>query len=372
MRLPSGPDGRPLRDESVQLLRQAFEWGVTYFDTAVGYCAGQSQPILGEAVAPFRDRVVLSTKNPFHDAPYDRWRRALEDSLRLLRTDHIDLYHLHSLNWDAFERHVAPSGGKLDGMRKARDEGLIRHICCSVHDSAEALRRIAATGAFDVITLQYNLLNRDYEEVMHEMAARGIGIVVMGPIGGGRLGVNSDRIAALTGGAVQSTPEAALRFVLGHPAVSLALSGMSSMDQLAENVRIVSEKPPFTPEQVAAMDAELRDARARIGVNCPGCGYCMPCPRGVAIPDIFRRYNELRAMGLTAAARRGYAGLAAIAGADRCTQCGACLPKCPQRIEIPQMLQRSLAELDPACAGVTATLAPVGVTGPEFLIHLAC
>ncbi len=341
MRLPMNADNKVDRELAIPMLRRAFDLGVTYFDTAVGYCNEDSQPTLGEAIEPFRERVVLSTKNPMHKETQAVWWTNLENSLRRLRTDYLDCYHFHGMRWKTFTEHIDVPGGKLELMQRARDEGLVRHICCSFHDEPDALIRLMETGLFDVITLQYNLLNRQLEEAMHRSRELGVGIVVMGPVGGGRLGVDSERVRAMTGGAAASTVEAALRFVMAHSAADVLLSGMSTMEQLEQNVAIVAGASPFTQAEIAHMEEDLRQVKEKLGVPCPACGYCMPCPQGVNIPEIFRIYNELLLYGLLPAAQRQYAKVEQ--DASRCTNCGVCREKCPQQIDIPAMLEKAHA-----------------------------
>ncbi|OGV86415.1 MAG: hypothetical protein A2340_02790 [Lentisphaerae bacterium RIFOXYB12_FULL_60_10] len=345
MRLPMTDNGTVNRDLAIPLLRHAVERGINYFDTAIFYCHGDSQRVVGEALEGMRDRVVLSTKNHLHEAEPAAWWERLEESLRFLRTTWIDVYNLHGMTWDTWTRRVEPAGGKLELLLKAKEQGLIRHICCSFHDSPDALVKLADTGVFEAVTVQYNLLDRSLEDAIRHCRERGIGVVVMGPVGGGRLGIESQRIRELTATDVESTPEAALRFVLAHPGVTVALSGMSDLAMLEQNVHIVSTRPPFTRDQIQRIDAEIQRIRDQTGVRCPACGYCQPCPAGVDIPGNFAVYNEYRLYGLEAHSRRAYAGLAGRAAL--CTECGTCLAKCPQKIPIPTTLRDVMRELDP-------------------------
>lgn len=356
MRLPMTAEGKVDRDLAIPLLQAAVDRGVNYFDTAIFYCHGDSQRVLGEAMERCRGRVVLSTKNHMHESPADTWWARLEESLRFLRTDYIDLYNLHGMTWATWIKHIDGPGGKLKLLEKARDQGMIRHICCSFHDSAGALVKLAETGIIESITFQYNLLDRSLHDAMFRLKELQVGGVVMGPVGGGRLGVDSRQICAMAGEDVESTPEAALRFVLAHPGVHVALSGMSTLAMLQENVRVVSDKAPFTAAQIRRLDAEVKRVRAKMGVTCPGCGYCQPCPFGVEIPANFAVYNDGKIYGLTEHSRRAYAGLGG--KAVRCVECGACLPKCPQKIDIPTVLRKVTAELDTQFQGFGVILAP--------------
>lgn len=357
MRLPMTAEAKVDRDKSTALLHRAIELGVNYFDTAIFYCAGDSQRALGEAMEGRRDKVLLSTKNHMHESPADTWWARLEESLRLLRTDYIDIYNLHGMTWDIWCRHIDGPHGKLKLLQKALDQGMIRHIGCSFHDSAEALVKLGQTGAFESMTVQYNMLDRSLQDAIHQLRELNVAVVVMGPVGGGRLGLDNRRMSDLTKQAVQSAPEAALRFVLAHPGVCVALSGMSTMEMLEQNVRTVSEKEPFTPELIAQIDAEVQRVRRTLGVPCTACGYCLPCPFGVQIPDNFDLYNQHKAYGLQANldAYQGLTGKAV-----NCVECGACVSKCPQKIEIPVILRKVTAELDRQFNGFGARLSVLG------------
>lgn len=342
MRLPMQGEGASLRvdrDRAFPLLERALEAGVNYFDTAVNYCAGDSQRVLGEFFEGRRERVILSTKNPCFSEDADEWRRHLERSLELLRTDHLDLYNHHGINWEQYRTVVEPK--LAHAMRRARDEGLVRHIACSFHDDNEALVRLADTGYPEVLTVQYNLLDQSLAEGIAHAHARGIGIVVMGPVGGGRLGVDSEVLARLLP-EVGTVPELALRFVLSNPAVDLALSGMNAPDQVDGNVRVASDARSLDAGERRALEAHLERLRAMADLYCSGCGYCTPCARGVDIPGVFRLFNQGRVYGLWAHSRSRYQRLAEGGhSAAACVRCGACEPKCPQRIRIVEELERA-------------------------------
>jgi predicted aldo/keto reductase-like oxidoreductase len=344
MRLPMTPAGKVYREKAIPLLQHGVELGVNYFDTAIFYCHGDSQRVLGEAFEKMRKRVILSTKNHMHESPADTWWARLEESLKFLRTDYIDVYNMHGMTWTTWTKHIDVPNGKLRLLEKARDQGLIRHIACSFHDSAKSLVKLAETGAIASITFQYNLLDRSLHDAIFRLKELGVGAVAMGPVGGGRLGMDSQQIRALTGDDVQTTAEAALRFVLAHPGVSVALSGMGTMEMLAENVRTVSDKEPFTPKQISRFNAEIKRIRKKMGVLCPACEYCQPCPFGVQISSNFAIFNDYRIYGLTDHYRQKYQSLTG--KAVRCLECGKCISRCPQKINIPTILRQVTAELD--------------------------
>lgn len=344
MRLPMRSPTEVDRDKAIPLLHRAVELGVTYFDTAVMYCAHDSQRALGEAFEGMRDKVVISTKNHHYDKRDIRgWWKNLEDSLAFLRTGSIDVYNFHGLNHEEFLRSLDGEDGLYRQVLKAKEQGLVRHIAHSFHGSAESLRKLVDTGLFESVTLQYNLLDRSLEEAIAYAGEHGEGVVVMGPVGGGRLGLPSEEALKLVGG-VTSTPELALRFVLAHPHVTVALSGMSTLQQLEENAATASRAGALTREDHARITAAVEERTRLAGLYCTGCNYCMPCPEGVDIPANFEILNLERVFGLRDHARSRYADLDR--GAAWCRRCGKCVPLCPQKLAIPDRLSEAVTTLD--------------------------
>lgn len=341
MRLPM--DGDKVDDsKAIPMLRKAVEMGVTYFDSAVGYCSRDSQRAVGDALHDLRDKVVLSTKNPvkkMEDA--DEWWGNLEESLTKLRTDYIDIYNVHGLSWAAFESGFAPKGGLLECLLKAREQGMIRHLCFSTHDAPEGIIKLADLDIFESVTLQYNLLNRVNEPAIRHLKKKGIGVVVMGPVGGGRLGYQT--VEGEAGGATSA--QLAFKFVLSDPDVDIALSGMSDMSMLEENVPVASQDLTLSSDESAEVERATEAQAALLDYYCTACGYCMPCPSGVAIPDNFTLAQVDQAYGLTEVAKKNYAALKG--KARYCLECGACLEECPQNLQISDHMKRVVERLDP-------------------------
>ena len=351
MRLPMHEvDGeqRVNRELSTPMIRKAFESGVNYIDTAVGYCNQDSQRAVGDALKGWRDKIVVSTKNHYHGEEESEWWKNLEDSLERLQVDTIDIYNHHGIQWKTYEEHIEPRVGKW--MQKAKVQGLIRHLCCSFHDKNEALVKVVNTGYPAVITLQYNMLDRSLEEGIALAHEKGIGVVVMGPVAGGRLGATSKVLEELVPG-VKRVPELALRFVLSNPNVTVALSGMSTMEQVEENLETASDPVSLSPEDEVAIKEHLVRLKDMASLYCTGCGYCQPCEAaGVLIPAILNHYNTGRVYGLWDTARNEYAQIGKVgwmkgANADACTECGVCEPECPQNIEIRKELKAAHAAL---------------------------
>jgi len=346
MRLPmvgTGEAARVDRELAIPMIHRAFAGGVNYIDTAVGYCNQDSQRTVGEALVGWRDKIIVSTKNPCYGLDEREWWTNLENSLDRLQVNSIDIYNHHGINWNSYEQHVVPRLSQW--MRKAKDQGLIKHICTSFHDDAAALRRIIETGYVDVITLQFNLLDRKLEAGIDYAHEQGIGIVVMGPVGGGRLGVRNELLEQLTP-AIKRVPELALRFVLSNPHVSVALSGMSTLEQVEENLAITSDPIALTASDEGAIRAHLARLQKMADLYCTGCRYCLPCSHGVEIPGIFEQYNLGRVYGFWEQARRSYRGLMdGKKSADYCAECGECEAQCPQHIPIRDQLKEAHAAL---------------------------
>ncbi len=353
MRLPrltgEGQEGFD-HDAGIVLLRQGIDAGINYIDTAPGYCDQESEIIVGKAMKNgYRDKVYLSTKLPGDDRGYDAARARLEASLKRMDTDHVNFYHLWGISWDRFDTQARPEG-QVDMALKAKEEGLIRHLSFSFHDAPENMIRLIDTGLFSSVLCQYNLLDRSNEEAIAYAHEKGLGVVVMGPIGGGRLGYPSQVVQSLLPGKIQSSPEIALRFVLSNPNVSCALSGMGDERMVTENAHIASTSTTLTPEEQEQVVRSMEENKRRAELYCTGCNYCMPCPAGVNIPLNFEIMNYHRVYGLTGYARDQYAKIGTLPWmqgekASACVGCAACEEKCPQHLKIRDQLAETAETL---------------------------
>jgi len=343
MRLP--PDDA----EAVRIMRRAIDLGVNYLDTAPGYSDGRSERLLGEAIKPYdRTQLTLSTKNPIRDASGEGFRERLEASLREMGVESIDVYHMWGIRWEVYEKFITAPGGPMEEAKKAKEEGLIHHIAFSFHGEPGDLIRIVDTGEYEVCTAQYNALDRSNEAGLAHAHASGLGVVIMGPVGGGRLAEPSPAIQKLIPGGARSSAEVALRFVLSNPNVSCAISGMSAMEQVEENIATAGRGEALSAAERKRVEEMLEENQRLADLYCTGCKYCMPCEHGVDIPENFRLMNYLRIYGLEEYARRQYADLRERGkSADACVQCGECEAKCPQTIAIMEQLEevrRALGE----------------------------
>lgn len=343
MRLPSDDE------EAVACMVRGLELGINYIDTAHGYNDGWSEKMVGRAAKQFgRDRVYLATKNPMHDETKEGWLRRLEESLSRLDTDYVDFYKvIHGLGWDSWLKFSQP-GGQFEALQECMDQKIVRYPVFSCHDSPENLIKLIDLGVFAGFLIQYNLLDRHYEEAIAHAYQCGLGVEVMGPVGGGRLGMASERLTGAIG--ASTTAEVALRFVLANPNVAVAFSGMSDMQQVVENCATASREEPLSAAEIAAIQEMLVENRKLAELYCTGCEYCQPCPNKVGISQAFSAMNMHRVWGLTDHARGMYRHLGpehreGLLAADACVECGECETKCPQKIPIIQQLKETHAAL---------------------------
>ncbi|MEZ0537683.1 aldo/keto reductase [Caldicellulosiruptoraceae bacterium PP1] len=337
-------------EESIRIIHRAFELGVNYIDTAPYYCDGQSEIIVGKALKGYRDKVYLSTKNPIEDDSGEHFLERLERSLKKLDTDYIDFYHMWGINYQTLTNSILKKDGPLDAAIKAKEQGLIKHISFSFHDKPENMIKIIDEAPFETVLCQYNLLDRSNEEAIAYAASKGLGVVIMGPVGGGRLGSPSPVIKSLLPGKVNSNAELALRFVLANPNVSCALSGMSSIKMVEENCAVASNPNPLSQEELERINASMEENKRLAELYCTGCNYCMPCPQGVNIPLNFQLMNYHRVYGLTDYAKGEYAKIGTVQWlsgkkAEECIECGICEEKCPQKIQIRKQLKETAMTL---------------------------
>lgn len=350
MRFPEyEKDGKMVVDieKTDEMIAEAYKLGVNYFDSAPYYCNKNSEAALGHGVKAFRDKILLSTKFPGEGAEQPgMYRRRLDTSLKNLDTDHVDFYHFWGISRKYFDEVMIPCG-LLEEARKAKEEGLIRHISFSFHDDPSAIKHII-DGAeergvpMESMLVQYNLLDRSNEEMLTYAQSKGLGTVAMGPVGGGRLSAPTELYAKLTGGASIPTYELAFKFVLGNPDLNCALSGMQTLDMVKQNAALASKAEGFSKDEWQQLGSAMEDLKKFSELYCTGCKYCQPCPAGIEIPAIFNMYTYHNVYGLTGHAQHMFNEYVKKGGklhAD-CKNCGFCEKKCPQHLQIRELLQK--------------------------------
>ncbi|MCL2078047.1 MAG: aldo/keto reductase [Oscillospiraceae bacterium] len=339
---------------STPLMQKAFEMGVNYVDTAPYYCEKNSEIAVGKALKGWRNKVYLSTKNPVENASGADWRKRLETSLEKLDTDYIDFYHMWGISLEAYRDKIDVKDGPLEAAHKAKAEGLIKHLSFSFHDKAENMRPIIDSGQFESVLLQYNLLDRSNEENIEYANKKGLGVVVMGPVGGGRLGAPSEVIKNLIGRDIKSSAEMAMRFVIANKGIHVALSGMENLKMLEENAKIASIEGSLTEAEIGQINAMMIENKKLSDLYCTACRYCLPCPQGINIPHVFSLMNYHKVYELTDYSKAEYKNLYIPmetrtapweidwgVDASKCIECGACEDKCPQKLKIIEQLKET-------------------------------
>jgi hypothetical protein len=357
MRLPvlDGDMSRIDDGKAMPLLHQAIDAGVNYVDTAYPYHGGQSELFVGRALkGGYREKVQLATKLPVWLVQGEGdWERLLDEQLKKLDTNHIDFYLLHALSasrWETIRRFDG-----LKAMERAKADGRIRHLGFSFHDALSAFTEIVDGYDWEFCQIQHNFLDEGFQAGtagLKYAEARGIGAISMEPLRGGMLAVPQPEPvqAVWSRAAVQRPPAAwALRWVWNHPGIVTALSGMNDPAQLQENLQAAAdaEAGGMTAAELALVADVQAYYAAKIAVPCTTCGYCAPCPSGVAIPEVFSSYNTGSMFGNWKSAAWAYDAFIVKnqRGAENCVECGECEPKCPQAIEIPRRLKEAHAAL---------------------------
>ena len=345
-------------DKTEQEILEAFRAGVNYYDTA--YIYPGSEAALGEILARngIRDQVNIATKLPQYmvksRASLDKF---FDEELSRLRTDRVDYYLMHHLT-DIAQWERLKGVGVLDWIREKKSAGAIRNIGFSYHGNTANFFKILQDYDWDFCQIQYNYLDDTSQagvEGLRAAAARGIPVVIMEPLRGGKLVdllPEEAKKAIARNGRGWTPAQWGLRWLYDQPEVTVVLSGMNSLDMVRENVRTASDAPvgSFTPEDFALIDEVKGLIRAREKVGCTGCGYCMPCPKGVDIPGNFRCYNTMYSESRTT----GWMQFVQTVGltrepafASQCIRCGKCEKHCPQGLPIREKLQEADKALRP-------------------------
>lgn len=347
MRLPviNGDMKQIDEPEAISMIRHAIDNGVNYIDTAYPYHQGMSEILVGKALKDgYREKVRLATKLPVWLVnEYSDFNKYLSEQLGKLDTEYLDFYLLHALDKDRWDNLV-----KLDvfkAIEEYKKSGKVKHMGFSFHDDIDTFKKIIDAYDWDFCQIMFNYMDENTQaglEGLKYAASKGIAVVVMEPIRGGKLAQKpADAILELWDSAeVKRTPvEWALGWVWNHPEVSLLLSGMSTFEQVEDNLRIANEFGPncLTHEETQLVGRVKDTYKALSKVSCTSCKYCMPCPFGVNIPGSFAVYNEFSMYGNLEGKKKDYKFMGG--NADKCQECGKCESVCPQKITIRKYLK---------------------------------
>jgi hypothetical protein len=369
MRLPTSGLLRNVNEAyATGIIRFGIDQGINYVDTAWLYHFGQSERLLGKALkAGYREKVRLATKLPMILVKKEEdFEKYLDQQLERLQTDYLDFYLFHSMNQAHFEKMKRLR--LLEKMEKARDQGKIKYIGFSFHDTLPVFKEIIDHYPWDMTQIQYNYMDTGVQATTDGLKYafdKGIAIVIMEPLKGGHLVKPPKEVRKIMEQAptARSPVDWALQFLWNRPEVACVLSGMGNKKMVEENCACADKSGVgiLTPEENCTIEGCAEQFRKKIIVPCTSCQYCMPCPSGVDIPQNFALLNNksfgssgtfsnkivqwlfTRNYGRLARSQEQLAVKPNKGRASLCTKCNACIPKCPQHIRIPDELEKVVA-----------------------------
>lgn len=337
-------------EKAAQVVRKAFELGVNYFDTAPFYCDDQSEEIMGLAFQGMpKDQFYVSTKSMVYSEPdQDAVRRRIEKSLKRLGLSKIHFFHMWCIKSMDQYRLVTAKGGPLAGALKAKEAGLIEHIVFSTHCDGDDIVTMVNDGHFEGMTIGYNVINFPFREKGLAAAyEKGLGVVTMNPLSGGIIPQHPDHFDFIRERKEESVVQAALRFNISHREITCALAGMSSIEEVIENVQAGSDLSAMSEEKLQQIKGSLGSGMNHL---CTGCGYCKGCPVDIDIPKYLDAYNMhiLKNSSEEILNRLKWHWSLEAKGAGACIECGKCEAQCTQKLPIIQRLQHIAAQAERA------------------------
>lgn len=352
MRFPTTADGGIDEPAAEAMLDKAIAAGVNYIDTAYPYHNGDSEPFVGRVLKKYdRKSFYLATKLPvWMVKTVEDAKRIFEEQLARLQTDYIDFYLLHALNkgqWDAMKE-----AGVVEYCAQLQAEGKIKYYGFSFHDDYEVFEEILNYRSWDFCQIQLNYMDTDEQAGMkgYELAVeKGIPLVIMEPIKGGSLAAFAEDITAKLKALDEKASIAsfALRWVGSLPGVKVILSGMSSEEQVDDNLNTFSVFHPLSVQESETITDIVTTLKSRVQNGCTGCRYCMPCPAGVNIPGNFKAWNNYHMYQNYNVVKWAWeTELGEGQQAKNCIQCGKCEAHCPQKLSIREDLKKVQADLD--------------------------
>ena len=315
------PIQRVSEEETIRILRHCYELGMNYYDTARGYTVSEER--IGKAFEDVRENVYLATKS--HQRSAEGIWRELETSLGNLRTDYIDVYQLHNVTNQKQWAEVRASGGAMEAMNQALEEGKIRHISVTSHNPDLAIE-LVESGLFESLMIPYNYLTpKPAEKLLPLCKELNVGTIIMKPFGGGAF----------------SNANTALKYVFNDPSTDIVIPGVMSVEEVDENWAIWLGDMSISEEEKELIEYDRRELGDKF---CRGCNYCQPCPQSIPISYMLRAEKQmLRRMGWSDSRVEGMQK--AFAKVETCTECGECESRCPYELPIIELLPEAAASL---------------------------
>ena len=352
MRLPVREDGKIDEEKATALLEKGLANGINYIDTAYPYHNGESESFVGKVLKNHpRDSFYLATKMPSWEIhKVEDVDRIFAIQLDRLQTNYVDFYLIHAIGRDKWRELV--SLGVVEHLEQMQKDGKIKYLGFSFHDSYEAFEEIINYRDWDFCQIQLNYMDVNEQAGMkgYELATKkGVPLVIMEPVKGGSLASFADDIMEkfnkVRPGA--SAASFALRFLGSLPGIKVILSGMTTMEQLDDNLKTFSPFEPLSKEEQDVITEVVDLMNSRIQNGCTGCRYCMPCPAGVNIPGCFKAWNTYHMFQNYNVVKNDWERFIGPAGqAKNCVECGKCEKACPQKLSIREDLKKVQADLD--------------------------
>lgn len=353
MRFPTTTEGKIDEARAEKMLDMTYEAGVNYFDTAYPYHDGASEPFVGKVLNKYdRDTYYLATKLPVWLLEKEEdVERIFNEQLERLQKDYVDFYLLHALDKERWEK--IRELKVVETCEQLQKEGKIKNLGFSFHDDYDVFEEILTSRNWDFCQIQYNYMDTEEQAGDKGYALTeklGVPLVIMEPIRGGSLAGFSEDIEDMFHALdkEKSIASYALRWVASHPNVKVVLSGMSTEEQAADNLKTFGDFKPLTEKEHETIDKVVQTLRSRVQNGCTGCAYCMPCPAGVNIPRNFKLWNQYHVYQKYEAVKFGWEGLAQKERAESCIKCGKCETVCPQHLSIRENLERVQKDLEEA------------------------
>jgi predicted aldo/keto reductase-like oxidoreductase len=354
MRLPviDEDDSKIDEKEAIKMIRYGIDNGINYIDTAYKYHKGNSEGVVGKALKDgYREKVKLADKLPSWMITSKKDPEQLfNEQLKRLDDYHIDMYLMHALNWENWDK--IKKYDCLNWAEEKKKEGKISHLGFSFHDEFEVFKEIIDYyDKWEFVQIQYNYLDENFQAGMKGLqyaASKGLAVVIMEPLKGGKLARLPKNVKNIYDkSSVKRTPaDWALQWLWNQREVSVVLSGMSTMQHVKENIKSAenSKVNSLSKEELETIKKAKEEYLKICPIPCTRCNYCMPCPNGVNIPGNFELYNEYKAFKDLGSVKWKHDNFKEKAKAKSCIKCGLCEPKCPQGIKIMEWLEKVAKE----------------------------